>query len=79
MLVFGSVVLSIDEKPLALPSHPPPPPPPRPREQKNSFVKSFENQPRDAERDAPRVQAFFDRADEAIAIGEAAIKRFITP
>ena len=65
MLVFGSVVLSIEGKPLALPSHPPPPPPPRPREQKNSFVKSFENQPRDAERDAPRVQAFFDRADEA--------------
>lgn len=28
-------------------------------------MKSFENQPRDAERDAPRVQAFFDRAEEA--------------
>lgn len=30
-----------------------------------SFVKSFENQPRDADGATPRVQAFFDRADEA--------------
>ena len=41
------------------------PPPPRLSKKKNRFVKSFEDQPRDADRDAHRVQAFFDRADEA--------------